>query len=198
VLLSRCLLGALGSSKQKLQAIATVSMDSIKQLCASLPDAIAQVEAQVSVPHASPQCGSLQRLQCVLIFIVVEKLIQFGCFAITLQIAKKDARIEKLEARLARRDASIKQNAEAVEASKSAVQQLAVKDAELSAKDEEIAALTTRLAQFEEAAALMAAAVAQSSQGASASGKKRARTSKSSTMFMMCMISKALIACEQC
>jgi hypothetical protein len=60
------------------------------------------------------------------------------------------------------------------------VQKLAAKDAELHAKDEQIAVLNAKLAQFEQVAALMAAAAAQSSQGAPASGKKRSRKSKSS------------------
>jgi septal ring factor EnvC (AmiA/AmiB activator) len=96
------------------------------------------------------------------------------------QAAKKDARIAKLEARIARRDASINQQSKAVKAAKRAAQKLAEKDAELHAKSEQIAALNARLAQFEQAAALMAAALAQTQQqSAPASGKKRRRKSKS-------------------
>jgi hypothetical protein len=86
-----------------------------------------------------------------------------------MQAAKKDARTAKLEARIVRRDASIRKAAKAA-------RKLAEKDAELSDKDEQIAALNARVAQFEQAAALMTAAIAQPPP---ASGKKRARKSKS-------------------
>ena len=87
-------------------------------------------------------------------------------------------RIAKLEARIKRRDASIRKSAKTLKKANNAAQKLAVKDTEWHAKDEQIAALTARIAQFEQAAAVMVAAVAQSPQAASASGKKRARTSK--------------------
>jgi septal ring factor EnvC (AmiA/AmiB activator) len=100
-----------------------------------------------------------------------------------MQVAKKDARLAKLEARIVRRDASIRKTARAVQKGKSAVQKLAEKDAELSDKDDQILALTARVAQFEQAAALMTAAVAQPSPAAPASGKKRARKSQSFTFY---------------
>jgi uncharacterized coiled-coil protein SlyX len=100
-----------------------------------------------------------------------------------MQVAKKDARIAKLEARIARRDASIRKTAKAV-------QKLAVSD-----KDEQIAALTARVAQFEQAAAVMTAAVAQPPQVTPASGKKRARKSKSFFPILTYQ-SKAVISIE--